>query len=186
MMAMADDVIRPEEVRGVEWIYKTLGLDAGLVYSDLHGGVPLDEPVVVRQAQPVSGGEEIRPEVISAKIELNTERIAALRRDTERVSQVLGDIFTDDEPEEELVETSAGTFDGLDTQHTRFLIELLACNTWTEQDFEVLAARHDVFPSGALETINEWCCERYDDVLIDEYDGYEINAELAEEMKTTA
>jgi len=186
MMAMADDVIRPEEVRGVEWIYKTMGLDAGLVYSDLHGGVPLDEPVVVRQAQPESGGEEIRPEALSAKIGLNTERIAAIRHETNRASLVLGDIFSDDEPEEELDEICTDVFDGLDSQHTRFLIELLACNTWTEQDFEVLAARHDVFPSGALETINEWCCERYEDVLIDEYDGYEINTELAEQMKTTA
>lgn len=186
MMAIADDVIRPEEVRGIEWVYKTMGLDASLVYSDLHGGAPRDEPVLVREARPETDGEEIRPETHDKKTGLNTERIAAIRLDTERVSLVLGDIFSDDEPGEELDETCSDVFDGLDTQHTRFLTELLERSTWTVQDFEVLAARHDVFPSGALETINEWCCERYEEMLIDEYDGYEINAELAEQMKTTA
>ena len=37
--------------------------------------------------------------------------------------------------------------------------------------------------SGSLETINEWAIDRFDDSLIEAYEGYEMNAEIVEKLK---
>ena len=35
----------------------------------------------------------------------------------------------------------------------------------------------------ALEVVNEWAFERYDEALLDEYDGYDVSPEIAEAVK---
>jgi tellurite resistance protein len=62
-IAFSDGMIRPEEVSGIEKIYKALGLDPALVYSDLHSG---DGPVRVKQAEPIIPGEAIPQEMRAA------------------------------------------------------------------------------------------------------------------------
>ena len=37
--------------------------------------------------------------------------------------------------------------------------------------------------SGALETLNEWAFQRYGDMLIEEYEGYDINPDVAADLK---
>ncbi len=37
--------------------------------------------------------------------------------------------------------------------------------------------------SGALEVVNEWAFETYDEALLDEYDGYDVSPEIAEAVK---
>lgn len=50
VIAHADSVIQSEEVACIEKIYKALGIDAGLVYADLHAGDVSDGPVLaIRQ-----------------------------------------------------------------------------------------------------------------------------------------
>jgi hypothetical protein len=37
--------------------------------------------------------------------------------------------------------------------------------------------------SGALEAVNEWAFEAYDEALLDEYDGYDVSPEIADALK---
>lgn len=182
-MANADADIRPEEVKGVERIYKTLGIDPDLVYTDLHSGRPASDPVPVHAAQTGAPGEKIPHEPVSA---LDAARIAAIRSDTSRVSQVLGEIFDDDDPEDDEAVADGSVFDGLYGFHTILLRALLDRDNWTEDEFRGLAEQHGLMAAGALETINEWSFDRHDDALIEDYDGYEINGEIAEKLKQTA
>ena len=106
--------------------------------------------------------------------------------DTVRVSSVLGEIFHNDEPEEDPLETEEDTssgFPGLDAKHAALLRELLTQLHWEEDGFAILAGQFRLMQAGALETLNEWSFERFGEVLIEEYEGYELNPEVATEIR---
>ena len=104
--AHADGAIQAEEVAGIEKIYNALGLDASLVYSDIHAGRATTGPVRVRAAEAEAPGEMIAPEAVAPRRMLDPSRIAAIRSDTARVNTVLGGIFS---PEETIAEVSGAT-----------------------------------------------------------------------------
>ena len=182
--AHADGVIQSEEVASIEKVYKALGLDPSLAYSDLHAGEIADAPRTVRAAQPGNSGEAI-PELQKATGPvLDASRIAAIRSDTARVSSVLGQIFEAEEEAEEGRDSKDVTlFVGLDAKHGALLLDLVGQENWTEDAFEQLCGKHGLMPSGALEAVNEWAFETHDEALLDEYDGYDVSPEIADAVK---
>ncbi|MEO9683068.1 MAG: TerB N-terminal domain-containing protein [Roseibium sp.] len=182
--AHADGVIQSEEVASIEKVYKALGLDPSLAYSDLHAGEIADAPRTVRAAQPGNSGEAI-PELQKATGPvLDASRIAAIRSDTARVSSVLGQIFeAEEEAEEGRDPKDATLFAGLDAKHGALLLDLVGQENWTEDAFEQLCGKHGLMSSGALEAVNEWAFEAYDEALLDEYDGYDVSPEIADAVK---
>ena len=182
--AHADGIIHSDEVASIEKVYKALGLDPALAYSDLHAGEITDGPRTVRASQPGRPGEAI-PEPEKARgAKLDASRIAAIRSDTERVSSVLGQIF-DVEDEETGVSASAtqGHLEGLDLKHGTLVLELIDRDHWSEVEFEKICASHGLMAAGALEVVNEWSFEIYDEPLLDEYDGYDLSPDIAEAVK---
>lgn len=190
--AHADGEVAPEEVSSLEKAYKALGLDPGLVYSDLHDG-PADTPVAVRPPRAGAPGEAIPPETTpaSASGNLDLDRIAAIRSDTARVSSVLGAIFEEDAGVGEAADTSvndepaadAMPVDGLDAAHGRLVLALIGQDHWTEEAFDTLARAEGLMPAGALETINEWSFAIHDEALLDAYDGYDVEPEIAAALR---
>ncbi|MBE1529539.1 putative tellurite resistance protein B-like protein [Sphingopyxis sp. OAS728] len=190
-IAHADSVIQSEEVATIEKIYRALGLDPGLVYSDLHAGSD-DGPVRVKAAEAGAPGEPIPGELAAKSARLDAARIAAIRTDTQRVSAVLGDIFSA-EAEAETGNAAdapgpaaAAQWSGLDAKHRSFAEQIIVRAHWSEEDFARLAAVHGLMPSGALETINEWSFDRFDAALFDEYEGYDVAQEIAAALKADA
>lgn len=183
-MAHVDSVVQAEEVGTIEKIYKALGLDAATVYTDIHSAALSDAPVVMRGATVGQSGEAI-PEskpVTGKRPVLDASRIAAIQSDTERVSSVLGEIFGSDDLEDteestELEEINS-QFGGLDAKHSAFTAELIGRKKWSEKDFTELANRYRLMASGCVETLNEWSFERFDEALIEEYEGFELNLEI--------
>ena len=186
--AAADGEIHPKEIAAIEKLYGVLGLDVDRVYSELHA-LSIDGPVSVYRPEaleiehsiPSPPGDARRP---LATVTLDATRIAAVMADTSRVSQVLGDIFSDDDgppetPETDDEATETAAFDGLDQQHRALALELTSRLVWTEEEFLRLAAGHGLMAAGALEAINEWAFDRFGDALIEDYDGYEVNADIA-------
>lgn len=186
-MAAADGVIDPGEIRAIERLYKAIGLTTDGVYSDLHALTIGSEPVTVRKAGAQAADLAIPPPPVPDKrLVLDAGRVASLVADTARVSSVLADIFADSESQEEVEEGEEDNnmvFSGLDAQHSAFLGELLTRPHWDETEFATLANQFRLMQAGALETLNEWSYERFDDVLIDEYEGYELNSEVAAELR---
>ena len=186
-MAAVDGVIDAAEIRAIEGLYKAMGLKPEGVYSDLHALSVQDEPTTVRLP-----GEEERgftippPPERNKRVVLDDGRLAALMADTARVSDLLGDIFQEDQPDEQPDEDSGGpgdAFAGLDSRHAAFLRELLTRSNWDEAEYETLATRFQLMRGGALETLNEWSFDRFGDMLIDEYEGYELNGEILAELR---
>ena len=131
--AHADGVIQSEEVASIEKVYKALGLDPSLAYSDLHAGEITDAPRIVRAAQPGRSGEVIPEPDKATGPALDASRIAAIRSDTERVSSVLGQIFEAEEDAKEGRGPSVSTlFTGLDAKHGALLLDLVGQEHWTE------------------------------------------------------
>jgi tellurite resistance protein len=191
VMASADNVIQPEEVRSIEKIYSALGLETASLYSDLHATSTSDELVPVRPAQEAVQGEPIAEELESSSpsvgLKLNKDLIRTKQAQTAEVSQLLQGIFSDsesDEDGEELEPVKEDIFAKLDSKHKTFLRVLIERSRWSEQDYDDLANRFQLLPSGALETINEWAFDTFEDELIETYDGYEMNVELADIIET--
>ena len=178
--AHADGVIQSEEVTGIEKIYKALGLDPSLVYSDLHAGDVGAGPVRVRAAEPGAPGETIPRDLSSRALNLDTARIATIRSDTQRVSNVLGTIFDDGTSSRR--DARPAVLVGLDERHTALVRELINKAHWSEESFQELCTRSGLLASGAMEGVNEWAFETYDEALVEEHDGYEIAPALADAL----
>ncbi|WP_305097000.1 TerB N-terminal domain-containing protein [Croceibacterium aestuarii] len=185
-IAHADSVIQSEEVACIEKIYKALGIDAGLVYADLHAGDVPNGPVRVKAAETEAPGEQIPDEPKAKAGSLDAARIAAIRNDTERVSSVLGEIFsTDEDVSEEATAAHAlpSSMAGLDPKHAMLVEQIIQREHWTDEEFDEIVGKQGLMPSGALEVVNEWSFDKFDEALLDEYDGYDVSPDIAEALR---
>ncbi|MEM9013008.1 MAG: TerB N-terminal domain-containing protein [Pseudomonadota bacterium] len=184
--AHADSVIKPEEVACIEKIYKALGIDAGLVYADLHAADVPDGPVRVKTAEAEAPGEQIPDEPKAKAASLDAARITAIRDDTERVSNVLGEIFsTDEDVSDEATAAHAlpSSMAGLDPKHAMLVEQIIQREHWTDDEFDEIVGKQGLMPSGALEVVNEWAFNKFDEALLDEYDGYDVSPDISEALR---
>ena len=168
----------PERVDAVKKIYRLLGLDAADVYSDLHSHTVGDGVAIVKPGSKEPQDFEILPDGESqARFELDSQRIDSVLNDTIQVSKVLGEIFANDDQtlETEPSHDSDELLPGLHSQFALLALELIQRDHWQGEEFAQLAGRFDLMPDGALEILNEWAFEQFDEPLIEEYDGYNLN-----------
>lgn len=185
-IAHADSVIQSEEVACIEKIYKALGIDAGLVYADLHAGDVPDGPIRVKAAETEAPGEQIPDEPKAKAASLDAALIAAIRDDTERVSSVLGEIFsTDEDVSDEVIAAHVlpSSMAGLDPKHAILVEQIIQREHWTDDEFDEIVGKQGLMPSGALEVVNEWAFDKFDEALLDEYDGYDVSPDIADTLR---
>lgn len=178
-LAQADGVVAPEEVKLLEKIYKSLGVDTKFLYSDLHIAAT---PTV--HSQGASGIDTIPT--------LNAARIAALQTESEKVSKLLASVFASSEPEittrtiatqEDSAEQKQNIL-SLDVEHSAFLRLLLTRPSWLRQELSDVASDMELMLDGALELINDAFFDKYDEALTDGEDPVEVNQHLLESQPT--
>lgn len=189
-VATADGHIDPDEVKILQKLYRKLELDPERVMAELHSASA--EPVTVKSAAAERGFTVPEPPLSSAdsaKNDLrNTLDPVVLQRkleDTARVSDLLHDIFTDDEEEghEEVYSSDGDTIGDLDMEHSAFLRALGTADRWDQSKLDSLADRHGLLLEGALDTINEAAYNQCNAPCIDEEDdGYSLDREIYEEI----
>jgi len=161
-VACADGRIDPGEVRILERAYRLLELDPARVHTDLHtnavGGESGDGP------------------------EIDHERVAAMRAETARVSTLLASIFVEDEELETAADEPESTIPGLDAAHAGLLLALAERPEWPRDDLEELAARFELLPDGALDTLNEHAFDEIGDPLWEGDDPVEIDMDVARQL----
>lgn len=185
-LAQSDGLVSPEEVRFLEKIYKTLGVEPKRVFSDIHaaeaGRAPISKSRVEKQG-----------------FRLDAQRIAALQEDTARVSALLSSIFAEGptsssatpvpalEPEVEVEvevepesDVAAAAPLDLDESHAALLRLLLSRPTWTRTELEDAATDLDLMLDGALEQINEAAFDAFDEPLLEGDDPITVNVDLIE------
>jgi tellurite resistance protein len=198
-VVLADGRVTPEEVRFLERLYKALRLPVDDVYSALHRGdvEPNSAASPVKATETATtGANGSRPRTVGVTID--PDRLARLREETKAVSSLLSDVFNEDteiarDESKTLGEASAtpnlSDFAGLDEAHSSLLKILLDEGALSRQDFEARAHSLKLLAGGALEHVNDWAFEHFDEPLIEDGDKVMIVSHLRDrvaEMKDAA
>ncbi|MDE2732443.1 MAG: TerB N-terminal domain-containing protein [Bacteroidota bacterium] len=191
LIAGADGIIAPDEVRVIKRLYGAMGLDPEGVSSDLHALSVSTGPVVVRPADTGPTGYAIpKPPLRKPKgtIVLDPERIKMVKEETARAQAVLTSVFTDEEestepdpivPEHDPNEVLVS----LDQQHRAMVMELMTRPIWTESELTELAGQYNLMAFAALEIINEWAHKHFEEAIIEEDEDFQINGEILKQIR---
>lgn len=182
-VAQSDGEVSPAEVKMLEKVYKALGVDSKKVFSDVHAVAAGTKPTAAAVAKVEETGFKLDP-----------GRIAALQKDTEKVSALLANIFTEAEEqvvvaepveaesETETVEAPKGIM-GLDEAHSALARMMLSRPEWSREELLDVAADLDLMLDGALEHINEAAFDTHDMPLFEGEDPVTVNAEILEKVE---
>ena len=198
---LADGHVSPAEVKFIEKLHKSLGYPVENVFAALHrGSVVADEPVSIAPAETGRGisipqspevGEPTRqsqPQVV-----IDQARLERIRSETVAVSSLLSDIFSEDIPEDPQQDhgqppvsgsdENATPFSGLDDAHASLLETVVSRRSMSRESFEARARELKLLPDGAIETINEWGFDRFDEVVLEDDDGIRVVEHLLSELQ---
>jgi uncharacterized tellurite resistance protein B-like protein len=185
-IAQADGYINVTEMKILTRIYALLGLDAQSLYCHAHTASL--EPVAVQTDDFVkSSGYSIpAPPKISDGIYLDMDKIKTIRAETNAISSILNDIFTENQRDQITTLTQESTTDvpitGLDLESFAFMKELAYKLMWTRAELEQLAADHSLMLDGSLENINDASFDHFGVPFFEGYDPIEIDQEIAKKL----
>ncbi|MBU0878296.1 MAG: TerB N-terminal domain-containing protein [Candidatus Omnitrophica bacterium] len=193
-LAGADGRIDSSEVKVLSGIYKHLGFNDERLYSDLNGfgarWSSEDEPITVKK----KGSDPVRyilpepPKDDKKAVTLDMDMVHNKVKDTEEVAKLLERIFIGDSDivEEDKVQdvdnADDGLFISLDSPYRALLRELSTREQWKLDEFKKLAESFDLLPGGAIEVINSWAFDNFDEPLIEEDKDLIINVNLYSEV----
>lgn len=187
---VADGRILPMEVRFLEKLHKALGLPEAEVYAALHRGTIVDAA-----PPPVAANNRARHASGDGPLTFDLTRLDRLRQETSQVSALLSTIFQEEETAPTPVPPQAptpadGRFPRLDTQHAALLAGVVDAGGVADMDrFDAEARALKLLPSGAVETINEWAFDAFDEPLLEVDDQVVVVEHLRArliEMETAA
>lgn len=183
-VAQVDGSVTSAEVKMLEKVYKTLGLDTKKVFTDVHAAATGTSP------QP-----RITSQSAVNEFQLDTAKIAALQKDSERVSALLADIFKEESPQptvtavvpeaaplEAEAALATGLF-GMDEAHSAFARMLLSRPQWTREELLDVSSDLDLMLDGALEHINEVSFDTHDIPFTEGDDPIDVNLEILEKLE---
>lgn len=187
-LAQVDGEPTIEEVRQLEKIYKALGLATQEAYDDLHAAPTKTKPKAKTQdAALVTGTKPNTPRGMY----LDSDRVAALQKETEQVSAMLAAVFAEQNEKQssdsaektaDLAPVADAALIGLDLEHTAFLRLILTRSSWSRKELTDAAADMELMLDGALERINEAALDNFGEPLIEGEDPVEISATVMEKV----
>jgi uncharacterized tellurite resistance protein B-like protein len=189
-VAHADGEIKPEEIKQLEKLYTTLGLDKEQVTGDIHALAANSGPVTVGLKDEDASyaiPQPAKPLGTSMGFVLNEELIRIRKEETKQVKSVLENIFAEQE-EKEAEEPLAGAtvssnpLSLLDTAHQRLFNSLLEKETWERAAFQETCKSLGLMVDGAMEVLNEWAFENANAPLIDDGEPIYVDVSLAKEI----
>lgn len=186
-VALADGNASPEEISSLTRIFKLLDLDADSVFSKVHALSTGGSLAATGGAGDAAKREGVRG------VALDMSVIESKLAETAAVSALLSGIFVEEESAatSEVVKlatpyaatASEGTaFGSLDGKHSALLTALVTKAAWTRDEAERLAAGQGIMLDGALELINDFAFNKWNEALVEGDDPIELNTELAREL----
>ncbi|MBY3201332.1 TerB N-terminal domain-containing protein [Rhizobium laguerreae] len=194
-IATADGSLHASEVKKLEVLFKRMNVDEKSLYRRLHerrssrsSDDDTPEMVIAPEIGPAAIPIPPRPsDNVTTRIDV--ARLVSIRNETRLTASVLTEIFADEE--EELSDAFAPVdpgfidehdmFDGLERRYGALLTELRNSDVWTAADFDNLVRQAGLMPGAALEAINNWALDRYDELLIEGGDPIYISNHLITE-----
>jgi len=186
-VAGADGIIHPKEIKILEKIYKTMGMEPGDVQTHIHRFLANgdSQPVTVKDADTGKTGYSIpsAPDATpEADVKLDADRLRLKREQTKEVAELLEEVFAEDVAEPEPEAEEAPDFYGLDAPYKNILVALGEQDAWDKDSFNTLAEKFGLMPSGVLESLNDAALDNFDDEVLFEEENIEVNREVLEEM----
>ena len=171
---LADGVASLREVAFLERIYQTLGMSI----ESLHSAIHQSSTTISTDRLAGSRRTSVIQQQGASNGAIDPARLERIRAETLEVSALLSDIFSeeaeDDEPNEALrderVEGSPGSasaFAGLDVPHGKLLAMVISAQPMSVSDFGQHARGLHLLPEGAMETINDWGFDRFDEAVLE-------------------
>ena len=182
-VALADGKIESSEIKQLEKLYSSLGLDKAMVSSDLHTltakkikSLPDTTPINADSSSP-------------SNFYLNRDLLRLHEKETKDVKAVLESIFVDEntieEPKEIAVDiSSTNNVSSLDDRHSCFYEKLICREQWSWEEVKAICKELNLMADGAIEVVNDWAFENVDAPLIDDGDAVFIDLEVANEIKS--
>ena len=149
------------------------------------GSEPDQGPVTVIEASADSDeyaiAEEEPPEEKEASdgLTLDLDRVKDVQNETRDVAKVLGDVFEEDEEEEE-----AFSIEGLSAEREALIADLRARPSWPREEFDRAAEEHGLMPGFAIEGINDAAFEFAGEPLLEGEDPIEVNPHALEALQS--
>lgn len=199
-IAASNGSIDKKEISALRTAYRALGIEAKTLdrLLDDHRRRTM-EPVLVQSGTVSADSGETIPNRESKRthtvFRLDPVLLERLMHETRQVGTLLDEAMQDEAEEErfevpEVVEGEqeaaeqvvekairkqfpAPGFEGLETRHSALLAELRNRPSWPRAEFEELVRGHSLMPSGAIDRINEWAHESFDDPILEE-DGDQL------------
>jgi len=183
-VAQSDGEVSPTEVKMLEKVYKALGVDSKKVFTDVHAAG--SGATAIAKGTTKAGG-----------LKLDLERVAALKQESEKVSALLANIFSEDtsataplqipeadseQDEESTAVEAKGSILGMDGPHTAFARMLLSRPSWSRAELSDVSADLELMLDGALEHVNEAAFDAYGVPFIEGDDPVEVNTEVLEKI----
>ncbi len=192
-VAHADGSLDPREIKQLEKLYTTLGLDKDQVTKDLHVLATANEPVTVAlrdKEESFSIPRSTAKESVTFKgFRLNEELIRIREEETRQVKGVLEGIFSDKVDDDVATDNAPATLASpnnplvtLDETHMSFLHHLLTKETWDRASLYEICKARGLMIDGAMEVINEWAFKNANASLIDDGDPIFVDVNLAREI----
>jgi uncharacterized tellurite resistance protein B-like protein len=196
-LAGVDGRFGPDELKTLEKVYKFLSLKQEHVSRDVHTMAtalsnPAREPVTIIPADegaPAFALPSERPEKQVVRVNLSSDRVAAIIAETHLVTEVLGNVFVQDEAdvvspdaEKGAEPTAECAIPGLDESHSVLARLLAERSSWLRSEVEGLSSRLGLMAAGAIEAINEAAYEFADEPFLEGDDPLEVNTEIISEF----
>ncbi|MFT6255562.1 MAG: uncharacterized membrane protein YebE (DUF533 family) [Cellvibrionaceae bacterium] len=173
-IALADGKVDSSEIKQLEKLYTSLGLDKSFVASDIHNFASTKKPIP----------SSVNNDEGKGVFQLDEGMLAMYESDTSDAKLMLESIFVmDDEPVSSTKILPKTGYDSLDHAHKELLDTLLKKELWSRDEVHELCSKLNLMVDGAVETINDWSYEKVDaPVLSDDGDIY-VDMEIVEELK---
>jgi hypothetical protein len=182
--ALALGVVPPATVKFLERLYGALQFPVSDLYAALHRG-DADRPSAGSTPQEVGvdanrkqlEGRGPGPAPRAGEVLIDIEKLKRAREATHAVSKILADVFTDDQsaspaPEAESPDRQTATncfgLPGLDAAHATLLWIVVDNGSLERKAFEASAKELKLMADGAIERINDWAFDRFDEPLIED------------------
>ena len=193
-LAGADGKIDPSEVKALSKIYKYFGFSDEKLYGDLNEfGAKWsyrDEPITVKKGEKIAiqygvpESHKDEEKVVTLDMNMVHDKV----KDTEEVTKLLAGIFVaediaeeQDVREQESDTSDDGLFAELEKPYQALLRELLTRQQWKQDEFKKLAESFSLLSGGAIEVINNWAFDKFDEPLIEEEEDLTINMNILNE-----
>lgn len=190
-VALADGSISPPEVKQLEKLYSSLGLDKSSVLNDIHQ-ISSSKGINKAFARAVEIKEENKQTIQGSQVfSINKELLQLYEEETVGVKGILESIFVDDEyiadelPEEEAYASKEAEYDGhfgLDEAHFTLYQQLVTKEEWTASEVKLLCKNLNLMVEGSFEVINDWAFDKIDASIIEEGNTIIVDLELVKEM----